>query len=72
MGRKFTVVVERDPETKWYVGEVVGLPGCHTQAPDLETLRENIKEAIQLYLETVPVEEPLPDFVTTLQVEVAA
>jgi predicted RNase H-like HicB family nuclease len=72
MERSFTVVVERDPESRWLVGEVVELPGCYTQAPDLPTLEANMREAIQVYLETVEPEEPLPDFVGTWRVEVAA
>lgn len=46
----FTVVIERDPESGWLVGEVVELPGCYTQAPDLLSLERNIWEAIQAYL----------------------
>lgn len=46
----FTVVIERDPESGWLVGEVVELPGCYTQAPDLPSLERNIQEAIQAYL----------------------
>jgi predicted RNase H-like HicB family nuclease len=30
MTRSFTVVIERDPESGWLVGEVVELPGCYT------------------------------------------
>jgi len=52
MTRSFTVVLERDPESGWLVGEVVALPGCYTQAPDLPTLESNIKEAIAAYLQT--------------------
>jgi hypothetical protein len=44
MNRSFAVVVERDPESHWLVGEVVELPGCYTQAPDLPTLETNSKE----------------------------
>ena len=72
MKRSFTVVIERDPESHWLVGEVVELPGCYTQAPDLPTLEANMREAIQVYLETVEPEEPLPDFVGTWRVEVTA
>jgi predicted RNase H-like HicB family nuclease len=71
MKRAFTVVVERDPESQWLVGEVVELPGCYTQAPDLPTLEANVQEAIQVYLESVEPDEPLPDFVGTWRVEVA-
>ena len=53
MTRAFTVVLERDPETDWLVGEVVELPGCYTQSPDMPTLETNIKEAIAAYLQTV-------------------
>jgi predicted RNase H-like HicB family nuclease len=52
MKRSLTVVVERDPESHWLVGEVVELPGCYTQAPDLPTLETNMREAIQAYLKT--------------------
>lgn len=72
MGHSFTVVVERDPESGWLVGEVVELPGCYTQAQDLPTLETNIREAIRVYLNTVEPEEPLPDFVGTWRIEVAA
>lgn len=70
--RPFTVVVERDPESRWLIGEVVELPGCYTQAPDLPTLEANIREAIVAYLRTAEPDEPLPDFVGTWRVEVAA
>ena len=42
--RSFTVVVERDAESGWLVGEVVEQPGCHTQAPDLPGLESGIRE----------------------------
>jgi predicted RNase H-like HicB family nuclease len=48
MGRRFTV-----DEDGYYVGSVPELPGCHTQAQTLKTLMERIREAIELYLETV-------------------
>ena len=72
MKRSFTVVVERDPESGWLVGEVVELPGCYTQAADLPTLETNVQEAIRAYLKTAAPEEPLPDFVGTWRVEVTA
>ncbi|HKC74467.1 MAG TPA: type II toxin-antitoxin system HicB family antitoxin [Chloroflexota bacterium] len=52
MTRSFTVVIERDPESGWLVGEVVELPGCYTQAPDQPTLETNVREAITAYLKT--------------------
>ncbi len=47
---EYTVIIERD-EDGYYVGEVVELPGCFTQARTIEELLKRIKEAIELYLE---------------------
>jgi predicted RNase H-like HicB family nuclease len=52
MKRSFAVVVEQDAESQWLVGEVVELPGCYTQAPDLPALEANLREAIRAYLNT--------------------
>lgn len=70
--RTFTLVVERDPESGWLVGEVVELPGCYTQATDLPGLERNAHEAIRAYLGTAEPDRPLSEFVGTLRVEVAA
>ena len=48
--RTFTVIIEKDKEG-YFVGEVVELPGCHTQAKSLDELMKRIKEAIELYLD---------------------
>jgi len=70
MKNSYTVVVERDPESGWLVGEVVELPGCYTQAPDLPSLESNIREAISAYVNTALPEGPLPDFIGTWRIEV--
>ena len=72
MTRSYTVVIERDTESGWLIGEVVELAGCYTQAPDLPTLETNVREAIAAYLQTADLDEPAPQFVGTLQLEVAA
>jgi Uncharacterized conserved protein len=46
--KAFTVTIQKDKEG-YLVGEVVELPGCHTQAKSLDELMERIKEAIELY-----------------------
>ena len=71
MTQQFTVIVERDPESGWLVGEVAELPGCYTQAQDMVDLERNIREAIQVYLETRQDVLPLPQFVGLQRVEVA-
>lgn len=55
MKKAYTVIVERDPESGWLVGEVVELPGCYSQAPDLPTLESNLREAIEGYLKAATV-----------------
>jgi len=50
---EFDVVIERDDEG-YYIGSVPVLPGCHTQAKDLDELMGRMKEAIELYLEINP------------------
>ena len=72
MKRSFTIVVERDPESNWLVGEVVELPGCYSQAASLPELETNMQEAIRAYLKTAEPEGPLSDFVGTWRIEVAA
>ena len=52
MKKTYNMIIERDPESTWLVGEIVELPGCYTQAPDLPTLESNIREAISVYLKT--------------------
>ena len=46
---EFNVIIEEDGEG-YYVSEVVGLPGCHTQAKSMDELIKRTKEAISLYL----------------------
>lgn len=45
----FNVIIEKDEEG-YYVSDVVGLPGCHTQAKNMNKLIERTKEAISLCL----------------------
>ena len=47
---KFKVII-REGEGGWYVVEVPALPGCISQGKTTEEALENIKEAIELYLE---------------------
>ncbi len=52
----FDVVLLED-ETGGYVAIVPALPGCHTQGETLSEVMDNIKEAIDLYWETLTPEE---------------
>jgi len=47
---KFNLIIEKG-EDGYLISEVVELPGCHTQAKNMNELLERTKEAISLYLE---------------------
>lgn len=48
---QFKVLIEQD-EDGYFVASVPEFPGCHTQGRTLEEVRERIREAIELYLDT--------------------
>jgi predicted RNase H-like HicB family nuclease len=50
MAKEFNVIIEKG-EDGYLISEVVELPGCHTQAKNLNELIRRTKEAILLYLE---------------------
>ena len=49
--RTFTAVIERCPDTHFYVGYVPGFPGAHSQAESLDELQANLEEVIEMLLE---------------------
>ena len=49
--REYTAVVERDPETRLYVGYIPGFPGAHSQADTLDELNTNLREVVEMLLE---------------------
>ena len=49
--RTFTAIVERDPETRLFVGYVPGFSGAHSQGASLDELNENLREVIAMLLE---------------------
>ena len=68
--RTFTAVVEKCPDTGFYVAHVPGFPGAHTQAETLDELQDNLREVIDMLLEDGdPVLEA--EFVGTQTVAVA-
>ena len=69
MRKKYTLILEKDEEG-WLVSEVVELPGCHTQAKDMNQLLERTKEAIQAYLGEDIQPEISEKFIGVQQIEV--
>ncbi len=55
MSYKVSVVIEKDEYG--YYAFCPELEGCQTQGDSLEEVMSNIKEATELYLETLPEEE---------------
>jgi len=66
--QKFTVIIERD-EDGMFIAEVPQLRGCHTQAKDLNTLIERIREAVELYVIEDDEITPL-EFIGLQQIEI--
>lgn len=48
----FDVIIEKD-EDGWFIADVPKLKGCHTQGKTKKEVLENVKEAIELHLETI-------------------
>ena len=75
MVHEFNVVIEKD-EDGYFVASVPALRGCHTQASSLDVLIKRIKEAVELYLETLS-EDERKDYLskeiltTALEVQIA-
>ena len=57
MSYKLSVVIEKDGNG--YYAFCPDLPGCQTQSRTLDEAMERIKEAAELYMETLSIEERL-------------
>ncbi len=74
MSQKVSVVIEKDE--RGYYAYCPELEGCQTQGDSIDEVMINIKEAIELYIETLS-EEELKEatrkeiLTTTLEVQVA-
>jgi predicted RNase H-like HicB family nuclease len=47
----YTAIIERDPDTRLFVGYVPGFPGAHSQGATIDELEENLREVIAMLLE---------------------
>ncbi len=68
--KKYTAVIERCPETGFYVGYIPGFPGAHSQADTLDQLHRNLKEVVEMLLEDGD-PKIIGEFIGTQLVEVA-
>lgn len=74
MNKKLTIIIQQDESG--YFAFCPELKGCHSQGDTFEEAHEGIKEAIDLYLETLSEEDLAPIFnknifSTTYEVEIA-
>ena len=59
----WTIIVERDPDSGWFVGSVAELPGCYSQAKTREELSCNMQEAITAFLSVSPAKKEKYEYV---------
>ncbi|MBQ7196005.1 MAG: type II toxin-antitoxin system HicB family antitoxin [Synergistaceae bacterium] len=48
---KYTISIHKDTQEGGFWGECLELPGCYSQGESVEDLMNNIREAVELYLE---------------------
>ena len=70
---QFTAQIERDNESGLYVGIIPNVPGAHTQAKTLDQLQINLKEVLELCMESMTKKEinAIPEFIGFQRVSIA-
>ena len=72
MEYEFTVLIERD-ESGAYIAIVPALQGCHSWGDTEEEALANVREAIELHIESrEDLGEPIPREVATRKVRISA
>ena len=66
---EFNIIIEKDEEG-WYISEVVGLQGCHTQAKTMDELIKRTKEAISVCIEADKQKLSISKFIGIQKIEV--
>lgn len=51
--KSYTYRIIIEPDGKYYHGFVPALPGCHTFGETIDETKKNIKEAIEIYVESL-------------------
>ena len=69
----YIAYIEKDPESKMFIGTVPSLHGAHTCAASIDDLHIKLKEVISLCLEEMSEDEikGLPVFAGISQIEVS-
>jgi predicted RNase H-like HicB family nuclease len=58
---KLSVYIYEDQEEGGFYAEVSELPGCITQGDSIDEIKENIKDAVESYVETTEDDPGIPD-----------
>ena len=70
MVKEFTAIIEID-EDGVYIGRIAQLKGCVTYGYTLDELMDNLKDALQLYLEVEGEDPEANKFLETRQILVS-
>jgi predicted RNase H-like HicB family nuclease len=68
--KTYTYIVEKCPDTDYYVGYVPGFPGAHSQGETMDELHVNMQEVVGMLIEDGEPELEA-EFVGTQTVKVA-
>jgi len=49
--KAYTAIIEKCPDTGFYVGYIPGFPGAHSQGETFDELGSNLKEVVEMLLE---------------------
>lgn len=49
---EYTIIIEKNPKSGWYIGQCMQLPEAISQGATLDELMSNMKEAIELVIES--------------------
>jgi len=67
--KTYNIIVEQGVDG-YLISSVIELPGCHTQAKNLDELYNRTREAIEVYLDEKKKFKPLNKFVGLQQITV--
>ena len=66
----FEIIIEKEPDDEGYLAYSPTLPGCFSNGKTIEDARKNIREAIQLHIESLRSHgQPIPQNENIVHVE---
>ena len=49
---ELSIIIQKDPESGWYVGQIEEFPAAISQGKTIDELKNNLVDALKLLLET--------------------